>query len=97
VLALALAAASPVPRAEDVLSLEQALTRVVESYPSLAVANAQLARARQENARIESLLGWNLAAQGGYARDVSIIGAPTDRLSLGANLDRRLRSGSTLG
>jgi len=97
VLSLALLAASPVPRAEEVLSLEQALARVVESYPSLAVAGAQLARARQENARIESLLGWNLAAQGGYAREVSIIGSPTDRVSLGADLDRRLRSGSTLG
>lgn len=92
-----LLAAPVVSSAEEVLTLEEVLARVVVSYPSLSVANAQLLRARQENARIESLLGWNLAAQGGYARDVSIIGSPTDRLSVGASLDRRLRSGSTLG
>lgn len=91
-----LLACSLTAAAQETLSLTQALRDVLRNYPSLAVAQKQLARAQQENARVESQLGWNLAAQGGVSRNVSIVGSESDRIDAQASLSRRLKSGSDL-
>lgn len=83
--------------AAEALDLDQAARRVLATYPTLQAAQVQLERARRENARVESQLGWALGAQAGVARDLSIIGSPTDRADASANLQRRLESGSSVG
>ena len=83
--------------AENELSFEQMLQRVLDSYPSLQVAARQVERARLENNRIESQLGWNLGARAGFSRDLSLIGAPTDRSEVSASLQRRLSTGASVG
>lgn len=83
--------------AAETLRLEQVLARVLATYPSLEVAALQLERARLEQARIESTLGWNLGAQAGVARDVGLFGGTVDRTDAGASLNRALKSGGTVG
>lgn len=83
--------------AAETLRLEQALARVLATYPSLEVAALQLERARLEQARVESTLGWNLGAQGGAARDVGLFGGTVDRADAAASLNRTLESGGTVG
>ncbi len=84
-------------KAAEPLHLEQVLARVLATYPSLEVAALQLERARLEQARIESTLGWNLGAQGGVARDVGLFGGTVDRTDVGASMNRSLKSGGTVG
>ena len=87
-----------VPSTADAESLTymQVLERVIQTYPTLQAATLQLERARQENARVQSQLGWTLNAQAGAGRDLSIIGTPVDRADGGASINRKLSSGSTL-
>lgn len=91
------AALALTPAQAERLTFQQALQRMLGTYPSPQVAALQLERARLENARIESRLGWTLAAEGGGARDFSVIGSPVDRFDGGAGLKRKLGSGATLG
>jgi len=82
----------------ETITLQQSLQRVIDTYPSLRVAELQLQRARQQNARVESQLGWTLAGSGGYARDTALgIGAPLDRADIAASLQRKLASGASVG
>ncbi len=82
--------------ATERLTFEQVLQRALDTYPALRIAELQLERARQENARVESQLGWNLGAQAGASRDVSIIFTPTDRTDVSANVSRKLSSGASI-
>jgi len=79
------------------MSFPQVLQQVVDHYPSLTVATLQVTQARQEVARVESTLGWSLTAQGGISRDVSSFGSTSDIADVTASLDRRLRSGNSVG
>jgi outer membrane protein TolC len=83
--------------AAEPLRLEQVLARVLATYPSLQVAALQLERARLEQVRVESTLGWNLGAQAGVARDTGLFGGTVDRTDAGASLNRALKSGGTVG
>lgn len=78
------------------LTLEQVLQKVVDHYPSFKVAAIQLERARQENKKVESQLGWQLGAQAGYTRDQSVFGIFTDNMNLAGNLNRQLSSGDSV-
>ena len=78
------------------LTLEQVLQKVVDHYPSLKTAAIQVERARQSSKKVDSQLGWQLGAQTGIARDVSLFGTPIDVIDVGGSLSRTLESGSTL-
>jgi outer membrane protein TolC len=78
------------------MSLEQVLQRVIDHYPSLKTAAIQVERARQSSRKIDSQLGWQLGAQVGIKRDVTLFGTPTDVIDVGGALSRTLGSGSTL-
>ncbi len=92
-LALLLAPA-PAPAAD--LSLPQVLQAVVDHYPSLRSAALQVEKARENTAQVEARLGWQLAAQGGVAKDTSFIGGGVKRIDTGASMARMLESGDSL-
>lgn len=83
--------------AEEPLALEQVLGRVLATYPSVQTAALQVQRARLEQARVESLLGWNLGAQAGIARDAGFFGGTVDRADANTSLSRALESGGSVG
>lgn len=85
------------PAKAERLAYMQVLQRVLETYPTLQVAALQLNRAQQENARVESQLGWTFDAQTGAGRELSIIGTPVDRADAVAGINRRLASGGRIG
>jgi len=75
----------------------QVVENILATYPSLQIAALQVERARKELARVESRLGWNLTAQGGINHDLSTFGIPFDVADVSAGLNRRLRSGHSIG
>ena len=79
------------------LTFSQALQKVIDTYPTLDIARLQVEQARQEMYKIESALGWQLAAQGGVNHDVSMFGVPSDVADAFASLNRTLPSGDSLG
>lgn len=86
-------------RAEEAtaLTFSQALQKVIDTYPTLDIARLQVEQARQEMYKIESTLGWQLAAEGGVNHDVSMFGVPSDVADAFASLNRTLPSGDSLG
>ena len=78
-------------------TFDQVLQQVVETYPSLKLAQLQVERARQQMIQVESTLTWNLNAGAGISHDVSFIGAPSDVADLSAGLNRKLKSGDSFG
>ncbi len=85
-------------RAAAPLTFGEALQHVVDTYPSLEVAQDQLRRAQQERVKVQSQLGWVLGAQAGVSHDVSpLTGTPADTATLSTSLNRGLASGGTLG
>ncbi len=81
----------------DALSVQQVIERVLHHYPSIRTAALQVEVAQQESLRINSQLGWQLNAAGGYRHDFSLFGSPSNRLDLQAGLSRKLASGDQLG
>ena len=81
----------------DALTFPQALQQVIDTYPTLDIARLQVEQARQDMLKVESSLGWQLAAQGGLNHDVSTFGIPSDTADAFAGLNRTLRSGESLG
>ena len=90
---------TPVLSAEkpDALTYTQALQKVIDTYPTLDIARLQVEQARQEFNKVESTLGWALAAQGGLDHDLSVYGSPSDVADALASIDRTLRSGDRVG
>ncbi len=82
--------------AAEALSLPAALGRVLADYEPLQVAARRVERARQEQAKVESTLGWVASANSGVSRDLSFVGSPTNRFDAGAGLERRLAEGSSV-
>jgi len=78
------------------LTLPQILQQVIEHYPSLQSAALEVEKARQESARIESQLGWQLGAEGGVSKDVSLFGSAVNRINAGTQLARQMPSGNAL-
>ncbi len=80
----------------DPLSLQQVIQETINHYPSLRTAALQVEKARQNTAQIEARLGWQLAAQGGVAKDTSAFGTGVKRVDAGATLSRQLASGDSI-
>jgi len=78
------------------LTLPQMLQQVIRHYPSLQSAALQVEKAQQETARIESQLGWQLGAQAGVHKDVSLFGSAVNQINVGTRLARQLPSGNAL-
>jgi hypothetical protein len=84
--------------AGESLTFRQVLQRVLGTDLSLQVAAMKVQRARQENPRVESQLGWALEGQAGVGRDTSpLLGTRVDRADASASLDRKLASGGSVG
>ena len=82
--------------AEQTMSYEQVLQRVVDYYPSLKTAAIQTERSKQEYIKVQSQLGWQLGAQAGMSHDVSLFSVPNDNINIGAGLSRQIESGGAL-
>ena len=82
-------------QAQD-MSLEQVIQNVIDHYPSFKTAAMQVERAKLETEKVQSQLGWQLGAQGGIARNVSLFGTPTDVYDLGGSLSRKLEEGENI-
>ena len=78
------------------LSLEQAIQNVIDHYPSFKTAAMQVERAKLETEKVQSQLGWQLGAQAGMARNVSLFGTPTDVYDLVGSLSRKLEEGENI-
>jgi len=79
------------------LSYDEVLQRVVDHYPSLKTAAIQVERASQNSKKLATQLGWQLQADGGFARNVSIFGSEVDVINANASLARKLESGASFG
>ena len=84
------------PVSAETLTANQVLQKVVNHYPSLKTAALQVRRAQQENAKVQSQLGWQLAAQGGVSHDTTLFGTGSDKLDVSGSLSRQLDSGANL-
>jgi len=80
----------------QIMNFDQVLQKVVDHYPSLRTTEYQVEKARQESIKVESMLGWQLNAQGGVNHDLSLFGAPSDSVNLAGSLARKLDSGASL-
>ena len=94
---LMLSAAVSAAEKTEALTFTQALQKVIDTYPTLDIARLQVQQARQDMLKVESTLGWQLAAEGGVNHDVSTFGVPSDVADAFASLNRTLRSGDSLG
>lgn len=94
---LMLPAAVSAAEKAQALTFTQALQKVIDTYPTLDIARLQVEQARQDMLKVESTLGWRLAAEGGANHDVSTFGVPSDVADAFASLNRTLRSGDSLG
>lgn len=83
--------------AAESLTLRQTIQRVINNYPSLTIGKLQLDKAAQEIAKSNSLLGWQLNANGGVSHDLGFTNAPVDTVNAGVGIQRQLKSGGTLG
>ena len=79
------------------VAYSEVLQRVVEHYPSLKTAAIQVERASQNSKKLDSQLGWQLQADGGITRNVSILGTEVDVLDASASFARKLESGGSVG
>lgn len=82
--------------AQESVSLQQMIDRVIQTYPSIEIAALQVEQARQEFAKVKSTLGWKIYSQAGVSHDLSFIDSPTDRFDIYASMQRSLESGSQL-
>ena len=95
-LALSLVMLSSMSAQAENMSFNTLLQDVIDHYPAIKTAYYQVAKARQDNIKIEGQLGWQLSAQTGLAQEVSFAGIPVDQTNLGGNLRRKLESGDSL-
>ena len=84
------------PAYSQVLTLEQVLQRVIDHYPSIKIASIQVEKAKQESIKIDSQLAWQLGAQAGISRNVSLFGIASDKLDASGSLSHQLESGSSI-
>ncbi|HID48452.1 MAG TPA: TolC family protein [Chromatiales bacterium] len=84
-------------RGAEPLTYQQALREIIQTYPTLTIAALQVEKARQNLVKVESTLGWNLTAEGGYQHDLSTFAVPVDTGTAIASLSRKLESGHSVG
>lgn len=82
---------SPAP-----MSLPQLLQQVLDYYPSLESAALQVRQAQQSATLIESRLGWQVGAQAGINKDLSLFGSPVTTMTAAGQLDRQLADGDSM-
>ncbi|MDH5517898.1 MAG: TolC family protein [Gammaproteobacteria bacterium] len=92
-LAIAIGLSASSPLHAETISIDQLLQKVINHYPAIKTAYFEVAKARQDSLKIEGQLGWQLAAQTGYAKEVSLFGVPVEQISMGGSLRRKLESG----
>lgn len=80
----------------ETLTAEQVLQKVIDHYPSINIAAIETERARQSIKVANSQLAWQLGAQAGLERGVSLFGTASDSVSVGASMSRQLESGSVI-
>lgn len=78
------------------LTIYQVMQRVLDRYPSLKIADIEVAQAAEQRQQIESSLGWILNSSAGVTHDLTGLGTPSDRLDLSGSINRQLKSGATL-
>jgi outer membrane protein TolC len=78
------------------MTLPQLLQQVLDYYPSLQSAALQVRQARQNATVIESRLGWQLGAQAGASKDLSLFGSPVTSLTAAGQLQRQLADGDSM-
>jgi outer membrane protein TolC len=78
------------------LTLPQILQQVLNHSPSLQSAALQVEKAQQDSVQIQSRLGWQLGAQAGISKDVSVFGSAVNRINAGTELSRLLESGENV-
>ncbi len=81
----------------ETLTLHQVLQKVIEHYPSVKTAALQVEKAREENARVEGQLAWQLNSRAGFNRNTSLFGTANDTMNLSGSLSRQLENGGVLG
>jgi len=79
------------------MTVHQMVNRIINYYPSLRVAKFNVDKAKLENTKVQAQLSWVLSGQTGYSRDVSFVGAATDKYEINAKIAKKLESGSELG
>ena len=95
-LAVTLAMFSSMPLHAESMNLNDLLQNVIDHYPAIKTAYYQVTKAQQDNLKIQGQLGWKLAAQTGFAKEVSLFGVPVEQTTLGGSLARKLESGDSL-
>ena len=80
----------------ETTNFSQLLQSVIDHYPAIKTAYFQVAKAQQDSIKINGQLGWQLGAQTGYAKEVSMFGSPVDQMTLGGSLGRKLESGDSI-
>jgi outer membrane protein TolC len=85
------------PGLHAAVTYNEVLQGVVDHYPSLKTAAIQVERANQNSKKLASQLAWQLQADGGFARNVSIFGTEVDVIDANASVARKLESGSSFG
>lgn len=78
------------------LNLTQMLQQIVDYYPSLESAALQVRRARQTTTVLESRLGWQIGAQAGVSKDLSLFGSPITTMTATGQLNRQLTDGDSM-
>jgi len=91
---IALMVSQPLQAANS--TIETLLQDVITHYPAIKTAYIQVAKAQQENLKIQGQLGWQLGAQGAFNKEVSLFGSPVDQTIVGGNLSRLLESGDRM-
>lgn len=88
--------AAPGSANAESFTLHQTIRHVMETYPTVEIANLQARRATQDIIRAKATLTWYLGAQAGAGHDVQF-GVPADSANLSADLSRQLASGGSVG
>lgn len=78
------------------LNIYQVMQRVLDRYPTLKIAEMEVAQAAQQRRQIESSLGWILNSTVAVTHDLTGLGTPSDRLDVSGSIDRQLKSGGSL-
>ena len=78
------------------LTIYQVMQRVLDRYPSLKIAEMEVAQAAEQRQQVESSLGWILNSAVVATHDLTGFGAPSDRFDVRGSIDRQLESGATL-
>lgn len=77
----------------SVLAMAQ---KVIDAYPSLAIAALKVEQAQQKVAQVNGQLDWHLQANAGVSRDPGFFLGTVDGLKTSANLQRQLENGDRL-